>query len=164
MRSQRFWINILAVALLGLSFVIILLERKDAAAVIDQQLLESEAATDIIIRTSKDQVVLQKKNDDWFMQQPQQSKASNDRIGPLLSLLHLPQRPNYSIADVSLGELGLKPPRAVVTINSIEFSFGNLTTEGNARYVLVRDRIHLFNEMVFPLISAGPSALLPQPG
>ena len=57
-------------------------------------------------------------------------------------------------------ELGLSPPKARVTLNDLVFQFGNKTTDGSARFVRVDDQIHLYNEFVFPLISAGVDAFI----
>ena len=103
--------------------------------------------------------------------QAEQSNASNhtaavqadkNRVAPLLALLQVPDRQAYAISEVDLKELGLQPPQAVVTLDQLNFSFGHLSVDGSARYVLVNDQVHLYQEFAFPLISAGANAFVQQ--
>ncbi len=86
--------------------------------------------------------------------------ANADRVTPLLGLLQLPRRDNYHIDEIELAELGLAPPRASVTIDDVNFLFGDKTLDGTARYVQVDDRIHLYQEFVYPLLNAGPGVFI----
>jgi len=88
--------------------------------------------------------------------------ADKNRVAPLLALLQLPDRKSYAVTEVDLEELGLQPPQAVVTLDQLNFSFGNLSVDGSARYVQVNDSIHLYQEFAFPLISAGANAFVQQ--
>lgn len=89
--------------------------------------------------------------------------ANADRIAPLLGLLQLPQRDNYAVDALDLAELGLKPAKVRVEINDIEFLFGNKTLDGSARYVQIDDRVHLYQEFVYPLLTSGPGVFLTTP-
>lgn len=82
--------------------------------------------------------------------------ANADRVAPLLALLQLPRRDNYHVDDIELAELGLAPPQASVELDNIKFLFGDKTLDGTARYVQVENRIHLYQEFLFPLLKAGP--------
>jgi len=88
--------------------------------------------------------------------------ADKNRVAPLLALLQLPDRKSYAVTEVDLEELGLQPPQAVVTLDQLNFSFGNLSVDGSARYVQVNENIHLYQEFAFPLISAGANAFVQQ--
>lgn len=89
--------------------------------------------------------------------------ANADRIAPILGLLQLPQRDNYPVDTIDLAELGLKPAKVRVEINNIEFLFGDKTLDGGARYVQIDDRVHLYQEFVYPLLTSGPNVFLTTP-
>lgn len=114
--------------------------------------------------------VLQRDNETWYLKPNQPANdsisgedflvANQQRITPLLELLKLPRRQNYALAEINQQELGLDPPRASVKINSLLFHFGDTTADGNARYVLIDDVVHLYPELVYPMIRAGEEAFI----
>lgn len=170
----------LALVLLVLSALIGYLFWKDQAAA-TRWVLMPEASVDTIDIVTKglaeargedsNRMRLTSKNDSWLLTRTITTTdgttetlnvpANSDRVAPLLSLLHLPQRTSYAVDEVELPALGLMPPRATVTINELEFLFGDMTADNTARYVQVAGRVHLYSEMVYPLINAGAGVFTP---
>lgn len=139
---------------------ILFLEKRDATEAQQQVLLDSDTVTRIAIASNSGNTRLEKRNSGWWMTTPVEQRANADRIGPLLSMLQLPERQNYALDSIDPVELGLAPPLASVTLDDVVFRFGHLTLDEASRYVQVDERIYLYNEFLYPLLSAGHSALL----
>ncbi len=154
---------ILSLLLAGMLSAIFVIKSLDRQATSSAQLMSPADATRIEINSAYGKVVLaldETVGNEWHMTEPQQGAANADRVAPLLSLLRVPDRTSYTSTDLDLDELGLSNPVASVTINTLHFEFGHLTVTSDARYVRNGDRVYLYNEMVYPLISAGANALL----
>lgn len=171
---SRGLVNTLLLVSLSLTALIGWLVWQDKNDLNEQVLLAKADVTQITIVTSNDELLIERVDEQWRLSQTttrttdnSQSQspapsllANSDRIAPLMNLLTPPQRHSYTVADIDLQELGLSPPKARVTLNDLVFQFGNKTTDGSARFVRVDDQIHLYNEFVFPLISAGVDAFI----
>jgi len=171
---SRTAISALLLVSLSLTGLIAWLHWNDKKTLSEQVLLPKEQVTRIAIATPDDQLLIERIDEQWWLSQSASSDANNtpsdtpassllansDRVEPLLNLLTPPQRHSYTVNDINLAELGLSPPQASVTLNELLFQFGNRSPDGNARFVRVDDQVHLYNEFVFPLISAGVDAFI----
>lgn len=173
-------LSVLAALLTGLAALIFWLQLSDQKAQAKRTLLQPETVNTIAIEpfsTESETASITRLNrnaDGWMLSYSgvsageqelagKEMPANADRIAPLLGLLHLPQRDNYPVDAIDLAELGLKPAKVRVEINDIEFLFGDKTVDGSARYVQIDDRVHLYQEFVYPLLTAGPGVFLTTP-
>jgi len=176
-------LGVLAVLMVGL---IGLVRWHDKTAALQQQVMNEADVSEISIFTSAKQssspdhaghandaentlalrATLKRRTSGWQLSRPVTGsdgttsnlavEANADRVAPLLALLQLPQRTSYPLDEIELAELGFVPPKARVQMDDIEFLFGDKTTDGTARYVQVRNRVHLYQEFVYPLLGAAP--------
>ena len=166
---------LLLLLLIGLAALITILNWQDRNADSVWTLQTAETVRKIEIRSDLPNAGgavtrLTRHGEDWTLSrqvktedgdnQDVEAPANADRVAPLLGLLQLPRRDNYHVDEIELAELGLAPPQVSVEIDNIQFLFGDMTLDGTARYVQVANRIHLYQEFLYPLLKAGPDVFL----
>ena len=146
------------VCLAALIALILNLRQQDTAHLLSRVLLSPELANQIQIKNQQHQIELEKTDDGWQLIAPIQQAANEQRILPLLSLLTLPNVHRYSEEHVDLAQLGLAPALATVRINQQSFNFGDPDLSGKKRYLLSAGGVYLVDDLLFPLINAGPQS------
>ncbi|CAH9019449.1 DUF4340 domain-containing protein [Candidatus Nitrosacidococcus sp. I8] len=102
----------------------------------------------------------------WEIATPIQAPANIVKVETLLSILKTSSYSHYSVENLNLGELKLSSPEINLYLNDIKFSFGATEPINHRRYVLLKDTVHLVDDIVFPSISGNSAkfvdpALLP---
>lgn len=108
-----------------------------------------------IQRRSREPLELRRSTDGWALLAPAQLPASAFHVEQVLALLERPVEASYKLAELDREEIGLEPPRVRISVDGEELLFGVSHPMGNRRYVQYRDRIHMVQEGVMPLLE-GP--------
>ncbi|CAB1277100.1 DUF4340 domain-containing protein [Candidatus Nitrosacidococcus tergens] len=121
----------------------------------------------IIHTQSQNQIQFKKKEKGkWEIVAPIQAPANIVKVETLLDILKTPSYSHYSVENINLGELKLNLPEINLYLNNTKFGFGSTEPINHRRYVLLKDTVHLVDDIVFPSISGNSAkfvdpALLP---
>ncbi len=160
--NSRSWLNIVLFLFLVAAVTFFVNQENSASDIKRLSSLKIDDITEIQIFRTQDKSIKFKKNkfNVWHMTQPYQIKAHQFRINTLLSLTQTPVDKTYNIKDLELSQYALDPPRARITFNDIEFSFGKTNPINNKRYLLVQHKMSLLLDQAYPLISAQASSFI----
>jgi hypothetical protein len=114
----------------------------------------------IKIETADSIMRLQKQGGRWLITDPVSWYANNITAERLSTLATLEASSSLPRDEIKLSTLGLTIPKAVVTLNDTSIYFGNTNQIGNRRYLLVEENVFLSDDIHFPFISQGLTALL----
>ena len=116
--------------------------------------------TDIKIDTADDTIVLQKQSTSWHIVSPIAWYANNISAERLATLVTVEPQSKLPRQEIDLSSLGLRIPRAVLTLNNRVFYFGDTNRIGNRRYLMLEPNVYLINDLHYPFISQGLSGLV----
>ncbi|MGH8504218.1 MAG: DUF4340 domain-containing protein [Gammaproteobacteria bacterium] len=121
--------------------------------------LEADAIDRIAIeRAGKPAVRLEKRNERWWLTSPIEIRASEARVASLLELAIKTSHARYAAAGLELARYGLAAPPVIVKLNGEAVAFGQVNPVNQRRYVQVGDTVHLINDVLFDLETAGAAA------
>lgn len=114
-----------------------------------------------IQRQDKATLILQRAGDAWSLVEPFQARANQTRVNLLLSLLSAPIHGQFQPMDqASLQQFGLNAPTVMLSMNNEQFTFGNVESLSQNRYVMHKDMIYLVQDDVTPLLTASPGSFV----
>ncbi len=122
--------------------------------------LHAKNITDIKIETADGTIVLQKQGLSWMLQSPVNWFADNIAAERLTTLASLEPQSKLPREQIDLSTLGLRIPKAVVTLNNKSIYFGDTNRIGNRRYIMVDPNVYLASDIHYIFISEGLSGLL----
>ncbi len=122
--------------------------------------LKPQDIDSIRIETSDQTIQLQKQAGRWQITQPLAWLANNIAAERLSTLANTPFSSNLEKDQIDLSNLGLRIPRAVVTLNQQAIYFGDVNQIGNRRYLLVDPMIYLVEDIHYAFISQGVGGLV----
>ncbi len=114
----------------------------------------------IKIETADANIELVKQQLVWKISQPIQWFANNIAAERLASLASMHPQSKLPRSEIDLSTLGLRIPKAVVTLNDTAIYFGNTNRIGNRRYVMVDPNVFLVSDIHYPFISQGLNGLV----
>lgn len=117
--------------------------------------LKSQDITDIKIETADATIQLQRQGNRWHLLSPVDWFANNIAAERLTTLVSIAPQSQLPRNEIDLSTLGLRIPKAVVTLNDKEFYFGDTNRIGNRRYLLLEPNVYLTDDVHFPFISQG---------
>ena len=118
---------------------------------VHQILLQRSVRDDLLLIQSDN------KNSDWSIDATPPLPAGDFQLSALLKLAEQTAVRSYTVSSLDPGKLGLDPPRAVVTLNSLPIRFGGLEPLESLRYVQVDDMVHLIPDIYMQLIESPSS-------
>lgn len=161
--SKRMLINYLLIVLIviftwiGIKFPI----RED-------QMIDRDAITTlkpkninrIKIETADANIELVKQGPVWRIEQPINWLANNVAAERLASLAAVHPQSKLPRTEIDISTLGLRIPKAVVTLNNKAIYFGDTNHIGNRRYLMVDPNVFLVSDVYFPFINQGVIGLI----
>ncbi len=132
-------------------------QQTDSSAITQ---LKPQDIDSIRIETSDQTIQLQKQAGRWQITQPLAWLASNIAAERLSTLANTPFSSNLEKDQIDLSKLGLRIPKAVVTLNQQAIYFGDVNQIGNRRYLLVDPMIYLVEDIHYAFISQGVGGLV----
>ena len=152
---------VLLIAVIGLAWLAYLQLQEDqlgAETLYDKGIGESvkqlvvalPGQPEILIEATSD-------NDDkvWNIVKPIQATAKTQVLQQLLTLLGEAVLAEYPAEGKDLNTFGLAESAIRVRFNSVEYRLGKLNPVNHRRYVLLKDRILMVNEVVYELLMSG---------
>lgn len=160
--SKRRIINaVLLLAVAGLAWLFYLQLQKDQAGaetLYDKSIGESVQQLTILLPGLPEIVIqaeLEGSAKGWNIVRPIQAKANKQALQQLLTLLGEAILAEYPAEGKDLNDFGLAESAIRVRFNSVEYRLGKLNPVNHRRYVLLKDRILMVNEVVFELLMSG---------
>lgn len=157
----RSWINIallIAVALVATAMFLL----RDAGRLQPQALTELDPATvtQFEVRYADDKPSLRLAGDggNWRIVEPIDRPARNPRMVRVLSFLNDRVDSCYAENEDRQADFGLDQPKLTVAVDDVEIDFGD-RTQGGRRYVGVDERLCVIDDVAYPLLSEGLSAI-----
>ncbi len=163
MFSRRWLINYLLIIMIiiftwiGKNYQVETDGQVDAASITQ---LKPQEIDSIRIETADQTIQLQKQDSRWQITQPLAWLANNIAAERLATLANTPFSSNLEKDQIDLSTLGLRIPKAVVTLNQQPIYFGDVNRIGNRRYLLVDPMIYLVNDIHYAFISQGVGGLV----
>jgi len=157
--SQRTLLNlVLFLALLGLALVAWFkpgVKPVDAPRPITSGLTPEQTGNITIKRLTRDPLTFSRRDGRWFLlADDRKLPAADFQVRALLRLLEATATRHYPAGSLELASLGLKPPRAQVTMDNVDFRFGITDALKNQRYVQVGDTVYLIDDQYQHLLNA----------
>jgi len=110
-----------------------------------------------------DQIIdIQRKGDRWMITSPIQWYANQLAINRLTTLAEQPLHSKLASSQIDLSTIGLRIPRAIVTLNDTPIAFGSTNRIGNRRYLLIPPNVYLVDDLHYAFISQGLAGLVDQ--
>ncbi|MDJ0833404.1 MAG: DUF4340 domain-containing protein [Gammaproteobacteria bacterium] len=122
--------------------------------------LKPQDIDSIRIETADITIQLQKQGGRWQLTQPLAWLANNIAAERLTTLANTPFSSNLEKDQIDLSTLGLRIPKAVVSLNQQAIYFGDVNRIGNRRYLLVDPMIYLVDDVHYAFINQGVSGLV----
>ncbi|MCP4076174.1 MAG: DUF4340 domain-containing protein [Gammaproteobacteria bacterium] len=122
--------------------------------------LKPNNITDIKIETADETLVLKKQGTSWSVVSPVNWFANNISAERIASLAGVEPQSKLPIDQIDISTLGLRIPKAVVTLNQKSIYFGDTNRIGNRRYLMAEPNIYLVSDIHYIFISQGLSGLL----
>lgn len=122
--------------------------------------LKPQNITDIKIETADDTIILQKQAGSWYLRSPIDWFANNIAVERLSTVASLEPQSKLPKDQIDLSSLGLRIPKAVVTLNNKSIYFGDTNRIGNRRYLMVEPNIYLASDIHYLFINQGLSGLV----
>ncbi len=121
----------------------------------------------IRIETKDDILEFHKPLNRWLFTSPIRWPASDVNLGRIASLVNLEPHSSLPNTEIDISTLGLRFPKAVITLNDDVIVFGDTNQIGSRRYIMVNETVHLVEDNHLPISSAGltgfiDKTLLPQ--
>ena len=161
--SKRMLINYLLIVLIviftwiGIKFPI----REDQ--LIDRDAittLKPQNITHIKIETADGTIEINKQGQVWQIDNPVHWYANNVAAERLASLAGVHPQSKLPRTEIDISTLGLRIPKAVVTLNNTAVYFGDTNRIGNRRYLMVDPNVFLVSDVYYPFISQGLNSLI----
>ena len=121
--------------------------------------LSPENARNLVIQTADDNFRLQRQAGSWFLTQPITWPANNITIERIVGITETETDSKLPAAEVDLDELGLRFPRAILTIDDTEILFGITNNIGARRYLLIGEQVFLVPDAHLAFMSGGLASL-----
>lgn len=122
--------------------------------------LKAKNITDIKIETADDTIIIKKQGTGWSIQSPINWFANNIAVERLTTLASVEPQSKLPKKQIDLSSLGLRIPKAVVTLNNKSIYFGDTNRIGNRRYLMVEPNVYLASDIHYIYINQGLSGLL----
>jgi len=94
------------------------------------------------------------RTDGWTLVHDPELPAAEFQVRALLRILQAKTGRSYPAGSLDLGKLGLEPPQATVTMDSVKLLIGVTEALDNKRYVLTGGRVALINDQYQHLVNA----------
>lgn len=156
--NRRTRTNLIVASLLGAMLVLAWLTQRQADDA-RPSLAEFEVnAVQAIQVTRADGTALafQRGADGWRMTSPEARPVDAQRIDGIVAGLNTVSRADYPAARVPLADVGLAPPRAIVSVDGVEYRFGDRSPVNGQRYVQHADTVHLVDDLVYFRLGGDP--------
>ncbi len=163
--SKRWLINYLLLAAIivltwiGYQFPI----REDQK--LSQKLITPMQAADIrqLRVENADQIIdIERRDGQWMIASPIQWHANQLAVNRLTTLAEQPLHSKLASSQIDLSTIGLRIPRAIVTLNDTAIAFGGTNRIGNRRYLLIPPNVYLVEDIHYAFISQGLAGLVDQ--
>ncbi len=122
--------------------------------------LKPHNITDIKIETADETMVLKKQGTSWNVISPISWFANNISAERIASLAGVEPQSKLPINEIDISTLGLRIPKAVVTLNQKSIYFGDTNRIGNRRYLMVEPNVYLVSDIHYIFINQGLSGLV----
>ncbi len=109
----------------------------------------------IRIETSTSNLLFKKTAEQWNIITPIQWPASQINLQRISSIANLEPYSSLPSDEIDISTLGLRFPKAVITLNKDTVVFGDTNRIGSRRYILVKDTVHLVPDNHLPLTAIG---------
>ena len=122
--------------------------------------LKPKNITYIKIETADETIVLNKQGTSWKVISPINWFANNISAERIASLAGVEPQSKLPLDEIDISTLGLRIPKAVVTLNKKSIYFGDTNRIGNRRYLMAEPNVYLVSDIHYIFISQGLSGLL----
>ncbi len=116
---------------------------------------EPQDVKTIRIETKDEILQFSKVLNHWNFTSPIQWPASDINLKRIASLVNLVPHSSLPSDQIDISTLGLRFPKAFITLDEDIIAFGDTNQIGNRRYLLVNNTVHLVLDNHLPLTSAG---------
>ena len=156
--NRRTRTNLIVAALLGAMLVLAWLTQRQADNV-RPALAEFEVAAVQLVRISRADgvtLVFERDGDGWRMTAPESRPVDAQRLDGIVNGLNTLSRADYPADRIPLADVGLDPPRAVVSVDGEEFRFGDRSPLSGQRYVQHESTVHVVDDLVYFRLGGDP--------
>jgi len=122
--------------------------------------LSPAEAQNLLIQTGDGNFRLRREAGTWFLTEPVTWPANNITIERLIGITEVQTDSRLPAAEIDLGELGLKFPRAILKIDDTEILFGITNNIGARRYLLIGDEVFLVPDAHLAFLNGGLASLV----
>ncbi|ALP51720.1 hypothetical protein Tel_00390 [Candidatus Tenderia electrophaga] len=143
--GKRGWLNLaLLLAVAVLAAVVYWQPGKQSEPASPLTPLDPTAVQRMTIeRPAAETIVLQRQDKQWRMIEPLAVAANSFQVRRVLEPLTQQSLQRYPAAGLELTKYGLRPPRAKLTADGVELSFGKVNPLNSRLYVRVDDVMHM---------------------
>jgi len=153
--QSRLIVNILLLVLVAILGTAVFYSNSDDTELADKlTTIDPDSITDISIQHKNRFVTLEKSDKHWNLTRPVNVAANNFRVTSLLHILKTPSRASYEINELSLENVELDNAKTILTLNNIKIIFGIANPINNYRYIILDNKVHLIDDLFYPLISS----------
>ncbi len=122
--------------------------------------LNPEDIKHIKIELVDESITLEKQGSNWQIIHPINWFANNIAAERLATLASIEPQSKLAMSQIDLSTLGLRIPKAVVSLDDKSIFFGDINQIGNRRYVLLDPNVYLISDIHHAFVSQGISGLI----
>lgn len=116
--------------------------------------------SNIKIETADEIILLEKQGTRWQLVNPINWFANNISAERITTLAAVEPQSKLPKEQIDISTLGLRIPKAVITLNEKTIYFGDTNRIGNRRYLMVEPNVYLASDIHYAFISQGLSGLV----
>ena len=114
----------------------------------------------ISIQTADAGMKLSKNGVSWQIDEPVLWYANNIAVERIIDIVNAQTDSKLPISEIDPAALGLQFPKAILSLNNTQITFGATNNIGERRYLLIDDTVYLLQDRYLPFITQGITGLL----
>ncbi len=122
--------------------------------------LKAADITSIAIQTADRSMKLSKINGSWQIKEPVLWYANNIAVERIIDIVNAQTDSMLPISEIDPSTLGLQFPKAILSLNNKQITFGATNKIGERRYLQIDDAVYLLKDRYLPFITQDISGLL----
>ena len=122
--------------------------------------LKPQNIDNVIVQSADNRLVLRRSGNQWMFDKPIHWPANNINLERLISIVKSESNTRLPADGIDLAAFGLKPAKAILTLNDTRILFGATNNIGERRYIMTGSMVYLLPDLHLHFINQGIAGLI----
>lgn len=114
----------------------------------------------ISIQTADAGISLSRNGGSWQIDEPVLWYANNIAVERIIDIVNAQTDSKLPVSEIDPATLGLQFPKAILSLNNTQITFGDTNNIGDRRYLQIDDTVYLLTDRYLPFMTQGITGLL----